>query len=65
MVEELATNINERKKPVVLQAYRCPPVANSKGEIVSSISLWDIVNQFIKHDFPAVLTFIVGRKNIT
>ena len=39
-------------------------VANSKGEIVSSISLWDIVNQF-KHDFPAVLTFIVGRKNIT
>ena len=40
-------------------------VANSEGEIVSSISLWDIVNQFIKHDFPAVLTFIVGRKKIT
>ena len=37
---ELTQNINEKKKPDVLQAYR-----NVLGESVSLINMWNIVNQ--------------------
>ena len=41
---ELTRNINKKKKPVLVQAYDDHSVTNAKGEIVSSLSMWNIVN---------------------
>ena len=44
---ELARNINKKKKPGVFQAYsyRCALVANITEDSISSIRMWNIVNQ--------------------
>ena len=42
---ELTRNINEKKKPGVLQTYRCPLKTNVLYESISSISMWNIKNQ--------------------
>ena len=42
---ELTRNINKKKKPDILQVYRCPHCDNFIGESISSISMWNIVNQ--------------------
>ena len=44
---ELARNINKKKKSGVLQVYtyRCALMANTTENSISSIRLWNIVNQ--------------------
>ena len=37
------------------------PVANAMGIALSSMNMWNIVNQFGKHDFSCRLFFAVGR----
>ena len=58
-----------KRKPLVLQGYRCPFCdkweMQAWNETVSSISMWNIVNQLGKHDFLGGLIFLVGRKQIT
>ena len=46
---ELTKNINQKKKLTILQACRCPFC--HKGESITSISVWNIVNHLGKYDF--------------
>ena len=48
---DLTRNINQKKKPDVLQACRCPLCDKCNSESISSISIWNIVNQLAKYDF--------------
>ena len=48
---EVARNINQMKKLEILQACRCDSVTNNIGECISSISIWNIVNQLGKYVF--------------
>ena len=52
-VGELSKNINQENKSGVLQACRCPlhSVINAIGKTISSISIWNIVNQLGKYNF--------------
>ena len=50
---ELTRNINQKKKSNVLQ-LDVHYLANAVGERISSITMWDIVNQLGKHDFSCV-----------
>ena len=42
---ELTGNINKKKKPGVLRAYNIHSLINVKEESISSIRMWNIVNQ--------------------
>lgn len=43
---EHTRNTNKKKKSDILQAYRCIyPVTDILGESISSIIMWNIVNQ--------------------
>ena len=42
---ELTRNINEKKRPGVLQAYRCPLCDNCFRRGYSAVSMWNIMNQ--------------------
>ena len=44
-VGEFTTNVNKKRKPDVVQTYRCPLSTYAIGENVSSISMQNIVNQ--------------------
>ena len=49
---ELTKSIIKKKKQDVLQACRClHSVTNAKDESISSISIWNIVNQLGKYNF--------------
>ena len=47
---ELIRNIN-KKKPDILQAYKCPLCWHATGESIFSTSKWNILNQSGKDDF--------------
>ena len=44
-VGELTRNINKKKRSGVWEAYICPLCDKFLGESISSISMWNIVNQ--------------------
>ena len=48
---QLTRNINQKKKPDVLQACRCPLCDKAICESIFSIRIWNIVNQLGKYDF--------------
>ena len=48
---ELTKNINQMKKPDVLQACSIHSMTNAIGESISSIRIWNIVNKVGKYDF--------------
>ena len=58
--EELARNINKKKKPMSYNPTDAHSVENNINESVSSISLLNIVNQLSKHDFSYVYIFLLG-----
>ena len=47
----LTTNINKKKKPDVYKPIDVYSVKNAIDESISSIIMWNIVNQIGKHDF--------------
>ena len=51
MVESLLEILTKRKSQKFYKLIDFHSVANDKGEVVSSISMWKIVNQLGKHDF--------------
>ena len=42
---ELTSNINKRKKPEFYKLMDIHSITNAISEIISSISMWNIVNQ--------------------
>ena len=48
---ELTGNIKQKNKSDVFKTIDVHSVINAVGESISSISKWNIVNQFGKHDF--------------
>ena len=46
---ELNKNINQKMKLTILQACRCPFC--HKGESITSISVWNMVNHLGRYDF--------------
>ena len=42
---ELTSNINKRKKPEFYKPMDIHSITNAISEIISSISMWNIVNQ--------------------
>ena len=48
---DLTRNINQKKKPGVLQACRCPLCEKCYSQSISSTSLWNIANQLGKYDY--------------
>ena len=63
---ELTRNINQKKKSGVLLLFiDVHYVKNAVGESISSITMWNIVNQLGKHDFScgAVVNNLKDRKH--
>ena len=58
---ELTRNVTKRRTQMFCKPIDVHSVTNAIGEIVSSISMWNIVNQLGKHDFSCVEIFLVGR----
>ena len=48
---DLTRNINQKKKPGVLQACRCPLCEKCNRQSISSTSLWNFANQLGKYDY--------------
>ena len=65
MLESLLETLTKRRSQSFCKPIDVHSVTNAKREIVSSTSMWNIVNQLGKHDFPGGLIFLVGRKQIT
>ena len=55
---QLTANINQMKKPDILQAHS---VINAIGDSISSISIWNIENQLGKYDF-SIVNNLKGRQ---
>ena len=51
MVECLLEILTKRRSELFYKPIDAHSVTDAKGEIVSSISMWNIVNQLGKHDF--------------
>ena len=65
MVESLLEILTKRRSQSFYKPIDVRNVTKAKGEVVSSVSAWNIVNQLGKHDFSCDLIFLVGRKKIT
>ena len=52
VVERLVEILTKRRSQTFYRDMDLNSVTNSVDGVVSSISKWDIVNQFGKHDFP-------------
>ena len=62
MVERLLEILTKRRNESFYKPIDVHSVTNFKGEIISSISMWNSVNQLRKHDFFCGLVFLMGRK---
>ena len=62
MVESLLEILTKRRSQSFYKPVDVHSVTNAKGGIVSSISMWNIVNQLGKHNISCGLIFLVGRK---
>ena len=63
---ELTRNIHQKKKSDVSQQFviNVQYVTNTVGESISSVTMWNFVNQLGKHDFScgAVVNNLKGMK---
>ena len=61
---ELIRNINQQKNLEVLQqSIDVYYLTNAEGELISTITMWNMVNQLGKHDFSC-LTVVNNVKDI-
>ena len=51
-----------KNETILMRSLDIHSLTNAKGEIASSISMWNIANQLSKHDFSYGLIFLEGRK---
>ena len=61
---ELTRNINQKNKSGVLQVY-VHSVRNAIEDSISSISIWNIVNQLGKYDFSCGPPVVNNLKDIS
>ena len=62
MVESLLEILSKRRSRTFYKPTDVQSVTNVVDEIISSISIWIIVNQLGKHDFSCGQIFRVGRQ---
>ena len=64
-MENLLEILTKRRSQVFYNSlYRCPLCDNAVGESISSVTMWNIVNELGKHDFScrAVVNNLKDRK---
>ena len=62
MVKSLLEILTKRRSQTFYKPIDVHPMENIVGESISSITIWNIVNQVGKHDFSCGQIFLVGRQ---
>ena len=62
MVESVLEVLTKRRSQTFYKNIDIHSVTNAIGESISSISMWNIVNQLGKQDFSGASTFLLGKQ---